>query len=84
MEALEDIYLDKKNDECFSKTLEVKRLFTRKRAGIKLYNNGFDLSLVNVNSLHQNLNHRCLNDNEEFIKVYQPVIDEDQLIPTEI
>ena len=29
LEALEDIYLDKRNDECFAKTLEVKQEFVR-------------------------------------------------------
>ena len=52
LESLLDTYLDKKNDECFSKVWEVKDLFTRKKSNFNAYYNGFNMNHVIVKPLH--------------------------------
>ena len=39
---------------------------------------------VNVHSQNINVNSRYLTDNEEYDKIFQPIIDEEQLMPIEI
>ena len=62
LETLRDTYLDKKNDECFAKVTEICELAIRKNSGIKLYDNGYNMNLINVHSLHRNISTGYLRD----------------------
>ena len=60
VETLAESYIDKKDNECFEKVLEIKDIFIRKQSGINIYQNGLNMNTINVQSLHLNLSTKCL------------------------
>jgi hypothetical protein len=77
LEALRDIYLERKDDHCFARIGDaIRNLQGRGRNSALHYYNGFFVREHEVDPLYRDVNLSVFSDNEDFKTIYNPLIDE--------
>ena len=79
-----DIYLDHGSQDNFAKVLEVHAALSRRDHGFNLLGNGHYLNQGSRDARDIDAAAPLLRDHDEFLKCYQPVIDETALIPSQL
>ena len=79
-----DIYLDHDSQDNFAKVQEVHAALSRRDHGFNLLGNGHYLNQGSRDARDIDAAAPLLRDHDEFLKCYQPVIDETALIPSQL
>lgn len=79
-----DIYLDHNSQDNFAKVQEVQATLARRDHGFNLLGNGHYLNQGARAARDVDSASPLLRDHDEFLKCYQPVIDETALIPSQL
>ena len=79
-----DIYLDHNSQENFAKVQEVQGILARRDQGFNLLGNGHYLNQGSKEAKEIDATSPLLQDHDEFLKCYQPMVDETALIPSQL
>ena len=75
------MYIEKKDEANFPKIQEIQGLLNKWDRGVRVMKNGFYLFQPTISPLHLSLDIPMLSDYNQFNFVYQPIIDEECLMP---